>query len=184
MSDREFNMHYVCTHDEARRLIEAQEGFRLTNCGCREEVGGCSRSRTDVCLMFPQAKEVSDAGAPWLISREEALAILREAVEKRLVTRPWREDTLERTDGICFCCDCCCGYFREPGRWECDRGVMIERTDREVCVNCSTCVEVCYFGARAIELEKGTLVVDRVKCFGCGLCVAACPENNIELVTR
>jgi NAD-dependent dihydropyrimidine dehydrogenase PreA subunit len=182
--ERDFNMHYVCSHEEARRLIEDQSGFRLTNCGCREEAGGCERSRTDVCLMFPGAKEVSDNGTPWAISREEALAILREAGQKRLVARPWREVTPDRADGICFCCDCCCGYFREPGRWTCDKGAMVERTDREVCTNCGTCVEVCYFGVRTLDPEKGALVLDAEKCYGCGLCVAACPNGAVEIYTR
>jgi electron transport complex protein RnfB len=184
MAERDFNYHYVCSHEEARRLIEAQSGFRLTNCGCRQETGACKRSRTDVCLMFPGAKVTSDDGVPWAISREEALAVLREAGRKRLVARPWREETPERTDGICFCCDCCCGYFREPGRWECDKGALVERTNRDACTNCGTCVEVCYFGARSLDEKGGSLVVDGEKCYGCGLCVAACPENNIELVPR
>jgi ferredoxin len=183
-AERDFNLHYVCSHEEARRLIEAQSGFRLTNCSCREEAGGCKRSRTDVCLMFPGAKDVSGNGVPWAISREEALAILREAGRHRLVARPWREVTPDRADGICFCCDCCCGYFREPDRWKCDKGAMRERTDREVCSDCGTCVEVCYFGARTREAETGALVLDAEKCYGCGLCVAACPNKAVELVER
>ncbi|HDR06947.1 MAG TPA: 4Fe-4S dicluster domain-containing protein [Candidatus Coatesbacteria bacterium] len=179
-----FNIHCVCTHEEARRLIEAQSGFRLTNCGCREETGDCKRSRTDVCLMFPGAKEVSDNGSPWNISREEALAILREAVNKRLVARPWREETPKRADGICFCCDCCCSYFREPGRWSCDRGTMVERTDPESCAECGSCIEVCYFGARSIELDDGGLVIETERCYGCGLCAEVCPNGAVALVPR
>jgi len=40
-------LHYVCTHDEARRLIAAHDRFWVSNCGCRESRAACNRSRID-----------------------------------------------------------------------------------------------------------------------------------------
>jgi len=48
----DYNQHYVCTLDEARRIIAAHDQFSVSNCGCREAKGVCGRSRMDVCLYF------------------------------------------------------------------------------------------------------------------------------------
>ena len=43
-----------------------------------------------------------------------------------------------------------------------------------------TCVAVCEFDA--IHVKDGVAVVDKEKCKACGKCIAACPQNLIELV--
>lgn len=37
-------IHYVCTHEEAERLIRTSSWFSISNCGCRESRGTCGRS--------------------------------------------------------------------------------------------------------------------------------------------
>ena len=182
MGESNVPLHYVCNRDQARELIDGNHRFWVSNCGCREARGKCSRSRIDVCLQF---SEVTAAGPSGLheISRVEAEEILREAEDKHLVRRPFRDDnTRKETEGICFCCDDCCGYFMEPGEYTCDKGDLIETTDMEACTHCGECVEVCYFGAR--RMREGKLAVGREKCYGCGLCTDVCPEDCIELVPR
>ncbi len=173
--------HYVCTHDEARDLIDSESRFWLSHCGCREGRGHCERSRIDVCLQFR-----SDAAAPTTdrheITRDEVERVLAEAAEKRLVARPYRDEkTRTLTHGICFCCDDCCGYFLNAEE-RCDMGKMIEATDLGQCNDCMSCVDACYFGARMSE--GGTFRVARDQCYGCGLCVDACPTECITLVSR
>ena len=50
------------------------------------------------------------------------------------------------------------------------------------CLGLDDCVEVCPVDAIFIDPEKKVAVVNREKCTGCGLCVAECPLNLIELV--
>jgi len=51
------------------------------------------------------------------------------------------------------------------------------------CLGLGDCVEVCpQQGAIFIDREKNVAIVDTEKCNGCGLCVAECPLNLIELV--
>lgn len=50
------------------------------------------------------------------------------------------------------------------------------------CLGLGDCLTVCPPGAISIDEEKGIAIVDYDKCNGCGLCVAECPQELIELV--
>jgi len=62
--------------------------------------------------------------------------------------------------------------------------------DREVCIGCDLCRQVCPKEAVALSLTRGdhefstTPDIDEQKCSMCGLCVAFCPVNAVRLVTR
>lgn len=174
-------LHFVCTHEEAYEIVDGQKQFWVSNCGCREETGDCKVSRTDLCLQFTGSTAASGTGKR-KITRRQAEGLLKEAAEKRLVARPFRDDeTRSVVEGICFCCPCCCGYFHNPED-RCDPGNMVARTDADACTNCGECVPECRFGAR--KMVKNRLVVDTDKCYGCGLCETACPPGAIHMVVR
>jgi ferredoxin len=177
-----FNIHYVCTHEEARKLTFAHDRFWVCNCGCREaNKAGCKRSRTDLCLMFREDISSSGTGKKE-IRLTDVLSIFEEAIDKKLVTRPFRSEIARNiTDGICFCCDDCCGYFLDPAE-KCDKGTRIESTDMDNCNFCGDCVTTCYFGAR--KMVDDELIVSRNKCYGCGLCADSCSEKAIMIVSR
>jgi Pyruvate/2-oxoacid:ferredoxin oxidoreductase delta subunit len=177
----ERTLHYVCTHKEAGEIVKNHNRFWVIDCGCRVQRGGCSRSRVDVCL---QLKEVTAAGSTDFreITKGDVEEILKKAEEKHLVARPFRDEaTRTTTEGICFCCDDCCGYFLNPTE-KCDKGNYIEMTDMDLCTDCGICVNVCYFGARKMDGEK--FIIDRDNCYGCSLCADICPENCIEMASR
>lgn len=183
MSNQGLAFHYVCTWNQAKKLTEQHHRFWVENCGCREKKeGGCSRSHMDLCLMFRGDVQASSGSNKKEISRAEVDEILREAKEKHLVTRPFRNDkdrTL--TEGICFCCDDCCSYFLDPTE-VCDKGISMEKTDWDKCTHCGICANVCFFKARKMIEEK--LIVDRDNCYGCGLCLEVCPEDCIGMTSR
>lgn len=182
MSNQEPALHYVSTLDEARKIIAEHDQFWVINCGCREHHGPCKQSRIDVCLEF-SGGEVSWGSNKHPATRAEVESILREAEEKHLVARPFRDQkTKTVTDGICFCCECCCDYFVEKDTHRCDKGAYIEVTDKDLCAHCGTCEDYCYFGARKLEGEE--LVIDREECYGCGLCVEVCPEGCVRMIAK
>ena len=114
------------------------------------------------------------------IELDDALLILSEARTKRLVARPFRDPAdAESVVGICFCCDDCCSYFTGCDA-ECDKGMMIESTAVDQCSQCGQCVYACYFGSR--QMHDGQLTIDKDRCYGCGLCADACPEDLIEMI--
>jgi len=176
-------MHYVCTREEARGILARldQDRFWVSNCGCREDRGRCSRSRHDVCLAFqpgegtrsPGSREVSRAGV------DEILGV---AEDRHLVMRPYRDDSRENTIGFCVCCDDCCDYFLRPAEEHCDKGAHIESTDRALCTDCGDCTAVCYFCART--MVDGQLTIDRQACYGCGLCRDVCAVDCIVMAPR
>jgi ferredoxin len=135
----------------------------------------------DVCLGFDEDGAGSGSGRRE-IGQDAVDAILREAVDKLLVPRPFRSEDRSRVAGVCFCCDDCCWYF-QGGDEPCDKGARIESTDLALCSQCDACVDVCHFGARGVR--DGLLVVDRDACHGCGLCVAVCPiAGCLRMVPR
>ena len=180
MKTTDLAIHYVCTHDQAEEIIAGHHAFWVSNCGCRENHGGCARPRLDVCLIFTLSDPGSGTGKR-PITRLEVTGILQEARDKQLVARPYRDESRTATDGICFCCDDCCGYFLDPTE-RCDKGKLIAETSFEICSHCGICVEACYFNARKMLEDK--LVVEDDQCYGCGLCLPTCPEGCIEMVTR
>lgn len=181
MSVEDFAMHYVCTLAETKDLIKNQSEFWVANCGCREEKGGCQKSRMDLCLYFSKTSDPSGSHRK-KISSTEVAAILQLAQEKHLVIRPFRDEkNHSEIEGICFCCDCCCSYFSSANE-RCDPGKYIEETDIDHCNHCGSCIEVCYFQAR--NLEDGQLTIQRENCYGCGLCIDICAVNCINLVPK
>jgi len=115
------------------------------------------------------------------VSLAEVMGILQEAQAKFLVARPFRNQARTDTDGICFCCDDCCGYFLDPSE-RCDKGELIAETDFDLCNHCGACVEVCYFKAR--KMMENELTAENERCYGCGLCVAVCTEDCIQMIDR
>ena len=182
MKNEDLHFHYVATPGEAEELINKFDRFWISNCGCRESGDGCKRSRVDLCLFFDA--QMGGTGADFKeVDEKFARGILEEAEDKRLVARPFRyEDDKTRVQGICFCCDDCCWYFQEEGRYESDKGKFVERTETDSCGACGECVDVCYFGAR--EIADGALSVVEDDCFGCGLCTDVCTESCISMVER
>lgn len=174
-------LHYVCTWDEAAALIESRDSFWISMCGCRGEEGRCRRSRADVCLQF-RASTAADPTGIRPATREEAHEILATARTKGLVARPFRDlETRTETEGICFCCDDCCGYFLDPTE-ECDKGARIELTDHSLCNDCLGCADHCHFGARIVAGDR--VRIDPNLCYGCGLCAEACSLGAISMIPR
>jgi ferredoxin len=182
MDEKERTLHFVCTRDQAWNLTKEHQRFWASNCGCREgREGGCRRSRMDLCLMFRDDIGSSGSGKREVFLNE-VKEFFHEAEEKHLVTRPFRdEETRRRIEGICFCCDDCCGYFLDADE-VCDKGDLVEKTGSLECTNCGDCAEACYFGAR--KMEGNDLVVNHDSCYGCGLCLDVCPEDCIQMVPR
>lgn len=54
--------------------------------------------------------------------------------------------------------------------------------DREKCIGCGTCLDMCRFGA--VEASDGEYRVDPLRCEGCKVCVAFCPEGAIDFPSR
>ena len=55
---------------------------------------------------------------------------------------------------------------------------MQAEVDKEMCIGCGVCIEICKAGA--IKLRNGSAKVSD-SCISCGTCVSYCPQNAISL---
>ena len=164
-------------------MVGIRDRFWVSTCWCRAEKGKCARSAMEVCLSFREDSPADPSGMKE-VSRDEVLALIDDARERGLVSRMFaRKGGDGEIEGICFCCDDCCYYFRSDVETAaCDRGMFAARIDMGACAACGTCVDVCYFGAR--EIADGKLAVADEKCDGCGLCADVCPEACVTMAVR
>ena len=54
--------------------------------------------------------------------------------------------------------------------------------DAETCTSCETCVERC--PAKALTLSGEEISVDLDRCFGCGVCAVGCPAEAIKMTEK
>lgn len=60
--------------------------------------------------------------------------------------------------------------------------IPIPQIDKEQCISCNQCVEICQFHA-LVSTRTGILFFDKL-CHGCGACTLVCPTNAITEVGR
>lgn len=180
----------VSKFDDLERLIETTDGpYSVANCVCRQlkdmEGEPCkATSRREICLQFGYAAEMYiEQGNGREITKEEALEILRKSEEEGLVLEP---DNSQELNFICSCCGCCCEnltrmkMFPNPGNFTVTN--YYAKVDKDLCVGCGTCVDICPMDA--IELEDDISSISKKRCIGCGNCSAKCPQDAISLEKR
>ncbi|MCD8480353.1 MAG: 4Fe-4S binding protein [Candidatus Cloacimonetes bacterium] len=55
---------------------------------------------------------------------------------------------------------------------------MAVKIDKDTCIGCGACVDVCPVSALKMEADKA--VVDEGTCIDCGACIATCPVQAIS----
>ena len=188
----------VFPYEQASALLNKAKSFAVGKCICRVQkalVGEPCKYPVEVCLWFaPTEGFFEDGPDTRVLTREEALQILRESEEAGLI-----HSSINVREGhyyICNCCTCCCGMMRGISQLGIENSVaksdFYVRVDPKMCTECETCVERCQFGATSIV--ENVSRVDEKRCVGCGLCVTTCssgartlvrkPEDQIKLTPR
>lgn len=176
------------TQDVAE-IINKFDEIAVGHCFCRHYRDMLDRpcKQTDereACFTFGKsARYTSSQGFSRMITKEEALEILRRSADAGLVHKAYHPnfDMNKEETSICNCCRCCCGNSVENFQ-----GVVRNATnylaviDPDLCTGCGTCVDKCHTLAAYLNDEgKAARVEDQ--CIGCGVCAAFCPENAISL---
>ena len=121
-----------------------------------------------------------------VLEKEKAKKIFREYDEEGLMHSIWTGVT-PGVIGICNC-DRDCGpyksYIEKDGNPSFFRAEYICRVDWDLCTGCKTCMSQCQFGAQFYSSTLSKVHIDPTRCFGCGVCRAACPDDAIEIVPR
>lgn len=58
---------------------------------------------------------------------------------------------------------------------------IIAEVNERWCIGCEVCIQVCPYGVRVKDRDKGVVVVKEALCRGCGACAAACPSGAAKL---
>jgi len=56
--------------------------------------------------------------------------------------------------------------------------IMAVKIDKETCIGCGACVDVC--PVSALSMEDGKAVCDEGTCIDCGACIGTCPVSAIS----
>jgi electron transport complex protein RnfB len=174
-------------YEIAEKIIETNSTFAVANCICRQEqhlLGkGCNKP-LETCLSFGSSAEHDVAvGRGRIISREDALMILKQADEAGLVLQP---SNSKQPGFICACCGDCCGVLRQmklhPHPASYILSPYVVSHDDAICSGCGTCLERCQMDA--ISIPAGVAQVNLERCIGCGLCVTTCSTGAMSLVRK
>ena len=182
----EVGQELVLPYDDIKRIIEKNDIISSNHCYCRiwkENLNDpCKLNAQSIkCLSFGRTATFIidyDFGKP--ISKEEAIAMVKEAEDYGLVHKAFHvKQNLELEEQtICSCCTCCCQTFQTY-----KRGIFpfftltsyIANVDNEKCKGCGICVEKCPIEAAELVGDHSVVNVDR--CMGCGIYAHHCPEK-------
>ena len=171
---------------KVEELIEKFDDIAVGHCYCRhqKDLLGESCKQTDIrenCFTFGKsARYTSAQGFARMVSKEEALRILKKSEEDGLVHKAYHPNFDIKRDetSICNCCTDCCGQAGGP---TVNATNYISQVNQDLCVGCGTCVENCHTNSMKLNDEgKAERIGDY--CIGCGICAYFCPENAISLV--
>ena len=182
----------VIPSQKIEEVINKFDDIAVGHCFCRhhKDLEGEPCKQTDMresCFTLGKsARHTVQQGFARMISKEEAIKILKDAVEDGLVMKVYHPnfDTSKPETSICTCCKCCCGNSLQNAMAPMINATYhLARVNPDLCVGCGTCVDKCVNEAIYIN-DDGK--ADRIeeKCIGCGVCAHFCPENAITLVRR
>jgi len=174
-------------YEDAVAMVEREERFLEADCICRKEhrmVGeGCDKPEGCCLIMGRGVEYYQENGLGRVITKDEALDILKTADKTGLVLQP---SYSQKAANICCCCGCCCQVLRNAKKHP-EPAALITSPftavlDTGSCIGCGVCVERCQMDA--LQMGEDHILLDEKKCIGCGLCVTTCPTDSLTLVRK
>lgn len=181
--------HAVFPFEMMEEVIRRANLIAVAHCPCRVTsrlIGkGCSHELEN-CIKYDELAEyLIDKAIGRKISKEEAIEIIKKSEDKGLVHLV--DNAREGIKHTCNCCGCCCWSVGTIRRRRISRDTLmatyfIRKTDRERCIGCGKCHEIC--PVNAVKMEGDFPEVDEEWCIGCGVCFGVCPSSAIKLVRK
>ena len=139
------------SYEEVSKYLNDNDVFSLSDCACRtsrEAMNeGCGHLKEDICIQMGHAAEYYiRTGRGREISRDDAIEVIKKAEDNGLMHSIPNLDGSGKTHAICNCCGCGCFAMRLAEQWQNPDMVRSNYTvkiDKEKCVACGECVEVC-----------------------------------------
>ncbi|KPJ52981.1 hypothetical protein AMJ39_06385 [candidate division TA06 bacterium DG_24] len=176
--------------EDVEEVIDAVNSITRLPCGCRYIYTGKTDQRycfgfgidpKGILGTFPDA-----ASSLEVLDKEKAKQIFRAYDDEGLVHSIWTGVT-PYIIGLCNC-DRDCGaykaYIEKDGVATFFRAEYVCEVDWDLCTGCKSCMSQCQFGAQFYSSALSKVYIAPERCFGCGVCRAACPNDAIALVPR
>jgi NAD-dependent dihydropyrimidine dehydrogenase PreA subunit len=184
--------HYgqVLPIEDVEHVLDMVDSITRMPCGCRFNSTGLTDKRYcfglgidqwGVLGQFPEA-----AASLEVIDQQEALKIIRGYDQEGLFHSIWTGVT-PYVVGICNCdrdCGAYGGYLANPGAQDFFRAEYVGVVDWDLCTGCKLCMSQCQFGSLHYSSAMAKVSIEPSRCFGCGVCRAACPSEAIMLAPR
>lgn len=180
----------IVPSQRVEELIQKFDEIALGHCFCRhyKDMSGTPCKQTndrETCFTFGKsARFTSEQGFARMISKEEAIRVLRKAEEDGLVHKAYHPnfDTSKDETSICNCCKCCCANGVDnmiaPVTNTTNYLAMV---NEDLCIGCGKCVKECHTYAAYLKDNKKAGRKEEF-CIGCGLCARFCPQNAIAMM--
>ncbi|MCS7096734.1 MAG: 4Fe-4S binding protein [Nitrososphaerota archaeon] len=120
------------------------------------------------------------------ITREEAVEALKEQNLKGRIATVWFQP-VPYINAICSCEVPQCGGLRlrmDFGLYTVYKAEYVAEVNSDLCQGCRSCISRCQFNALRYSPTLERVIIDPIKCFGCGLCRDVCPQKAIILTPR
>ncbi len=175
---------------DVEEVLDMMTSITRIPCGCRIQSTGKADKRYCFGLGYDPANVMgnypdSSSGLE-VLEREEARKIFREFDRQGLIHSIWTGVT-PFVIGICNCDHDCLAYRYSIARGGPDAFFRAEyfcEANVDLCTGCRSCMKQCQFAALFHSHQLGKVYIDPQRCYGCGLCMAACPKKAISLLPR
>jgi ferredoxin len=176
--------------EDVEQVIDMVDSITRMPCGCRYLSTGLADRRYCFGLGIDRlgilGRYPDDASSLEVLDKEEAKRIFRNYDEEGLVHSIWSSVT-PYVSAICNCDRDCIAYkgqIERRGAASFFRGENVYEVDWDQCNGCKECMSQCQFGAQFYSSTLGKVYIDPTRCYGCGVCRAACAQAAIQPIAR